>query len=650
MTVVDDIKAQLDIVDFVSQGGVKLRRTGKNYIGFCPFHSNTRTPAFVVFPDTQSWRCFGQCNEGGDLFGFVMKKEGWDFLETLKYLADKAGIVLKPLTPEIEAHQEVNAQVSQALEDCVAYYRQQMLETTPGKDAQAYLRKRGLTDETIKIWGLGYAPGGWNDLADHLKRKGYKEALILASGMLTEGDEGRTYDKFRNRLMFPIRDTYGKMVGFGGRVLDPNDVPKYMNSPRTELFDKGRLLYGLDMARQSIRRNDQAVIVEGYMDVIGLHQAGFDNAVSGMGTALTEDQFKLIKKFTHNIVLALDPDAAGEKATMKGLETARQSMGQVNELAFDSLAHLRTESRLSADIRVTSLPDGKDPDEVALADPEAWKQIMQDAQPIVEHVMNTLMAGKDLKDAKVKRDIADQVMKLIANVPNPVERETYRQSLARKLRIDERSLTLSSNSRPTSRRRMQASGDVLPSAKLQKASRTEGNRALELHTILYLIENPEHKYKLDQALAKHDVGVLNAADFDEADCREAFRIVLAALAQDEVSAKDYLAANLPDILEPVAVLDLPEVSIQPSEEKELQDQVRNILRLRKSMVESRTLSLLFLQEAQEEKPYTDEELQILLFEQLEQRRKIDNAFGEYEPTRKGSNYRMPEIKPKSRKP
>ena len=649
MTVVDDIKAQLDIVDFVSQGGVKLRRTGKNYIGFCPFHSNTRTPAFVVFPETQSWRCFGQCNEGGDLFGFVMKKEGWDFSETLKYLADKAGIVLKPMTPEVEAHQEVNVQISQMLEDCVTYYRQQMLETSPGKVAQAYLRKRGLTDETIKIWGLGYALGGWNDLADQLKRKGYKEALILAGGMLTEGDEGRTYDKFRNRLMFPIRDTYGKMVGFGGRVLDPNDVPKYMNSPRTDLFDKGRLLYGLDMARQSIRRNDQAVIVEGYMDVIGLHQAGFDNAVSGMGTALTEDQFKLIKKFTRNIVLALDPDAAGEKATLKGLETARQSMGQVNELTFDSLAHLHTESRLSADIRVTSLPDGKDPDEIALADPEAWKQIMQSALPVVEHVMNTLMAGKDLKDAKIKRDIADQVMKLIADVPNPVERETYRQSLARKLRIDERSLTLTSTSRPTTRRRMQANGDLLPSSRLQKASRTEGNRALELHTILYLIENPEHKYKLDQALAKHDVGLLNTADFNEADCREAFRIVSASLAQDEVSAKDYLAANLPDILEPVPVLDLPEVSIQPSEEKELQDQVRNILRLRKAMVESRTLSLLFLQEAHEEKPYTDEELQILLFEQLDQRRKLDKAFGDYEPMLRVSTYRMPEIKPKSRK-
>ncbi len=349
-------------------------------------------------------------------------------------------------------------------------------------------------------------------------------------------------------------------------------------------------------------------------------------------------------------MLALDPDAAGDKATLKGLETARQSMDQVSELSFDSLAHLRTESRLSADIRVTSLPDGKDPDEIALADPEAWKGIMQTAQPIVEHVMNTLMAGKDLNDAKIKRDIAEQVMHLIADVPNPVERETYRQSLARKLRIDERTLTLAPTSRPITRRRMQAGGDVLPSAKLQKSSRIEGNRALELHTILYLIENPEHKYKLDQVLAKHEVGILNTADFNEADCREAFRIVLASLAQDEVSAKDYLAEHLPDILEAVPAPDLPETSIRPSVEKELQDQVRNILRLRKAMIEDRTLSLLFLQSAQEVKPYTDEELQILLFEQLEQRRKIDKAFGEYEPMRKVSSYRLPEIKPRTRKP
>jgi DNA primase len=326
MTVVDDIKNQLDLVDIVSQT-VKLRKAGKNYSGFCPFHANTHTPAFVIFPETQTWRCFGQCNTGGDLFGYVMKREGWDFGETLKYLADKAGVTLPSYTPISEKAEEVKKTIELLLQDAADYYRQQMLETPHGQEALEYLRKRGLNDETIKIWGLGYAPGGWSELTNAMKRKGYRDALLLEAGLVSERDDGGAYDKFRHRLMFPIRDTYGKMAGFGGRVLDPNDVPKYMNSPKTDLFDKGRLLFGLDLARQSIRSDEQAVIVEGYMDVIGLYQAGFKNAVSPMGTALTEDQFKLLKKFSRNLVLALDPDAAGEKATLKGLETARKTMG-----------------------------------------------------------------------------------------------------------------------------------------------------------------------------------------------------------------------------------------------------------------------------------------------------------------------------------
>jgi DNA primase (bacterial type) len=232
------------------------------------------------------------------------------------------------------------------------------------------------------------------------------------------------------------------MTGFGGRVLNPDDVPKYLNSPRTELFDKGRLLYGLDLARQEIRKAEHAVIVEGYMDVIGLHQAGFGNAVSPMGTALTEDQFKLLKKFTRSIILALDPDAAGEKATLRGLETARKTMDQDDQPTFDSRGLLHFEGRLKADIRVTTLPEGQDPDEIALADPEAWRRIAAEAKPVVVHVMETLAAAQDLNDAKVKREIAAQVLPLIEDVGNAVERDAYRQQLARLLRVDERSLVL----------------------------------------------------------------------------------------------------------------------------------------------------------------------------------------------------------------
>ena len=409
MTAIDDIKQRIDLVDTVSQT-VKLKRTGKNYIGFCPFHSNTRTPSFVVFPETQTWRCFGQCNEGGDLFGYVMKRDNLDFQETLKQLAEKAGVVLKPQTPADIKQDQVRQTLTEVMESALEFFRKQMLDTEPGRKALEYLHNRKLTDETIKIWGLGYAPDSWNQLLDHLLSKGYTRDLILKAGLLSQGEDGRVYDRFRDRLMFPIRNPFGKMAGFGGRVLNPDDVPKYLNSPATEVFDKGRLLYGLDLARAGMRTQDQAVIVEGYMDVIGLHQAGFNNAVSPMGTALTEAQFNLIKKITTNIILALDPDAAGQMATMRGLDTARKAMDQSEELTVNSKGLLQIERSLKADIRVTELPEGLDPDEIVLDDPERWSEILSNAKPIINYVMDNLASGQDLSDPKVKREIADQVL------------------------------------------------------------------------------------------------------------------------------------------------------------------------------------------------------------------------------------------------
>ena len=231
------------------------------------------------------------------------------------------------------------------------------------------------------------------------------------------------------------------MTGFGACILNPDDVPKFLNSPQTPLFDKGRLLYGLDQACKPIRTQDQVVIVEGYLDVILLHQAGFTNTVSPMGTALTEDQVRMLKRFTRKIILALDADAAGEKATLRGLDVARQAMDHGDEVAFDVRGLLHHEARLQADLRVTTLPPGMDPDEVVLRDPEEWKAIIAAAQPVVIHVMETLARGRNLDDPKVKSEVAAEVLPLIEDVPNPVERDAYRQRLARTLRVDERALT-----------------------------------------------------------------------------------------------------------------------------------------------------------------------------------------------------------------
>jgi DNA primase len=363
MNVVEEVKERTDIVEIVSQS-VKLRKSGKNYTGFCPFHPNKRTPAFAVFPDSGTWRCFGACNEGGDVFSFLMKKEGWDFRETLRYLADRAGIELQPLTPAQEAAEEGYDRLREVLEAAAPYYRHQLLQTPEGAEVLSYLQDRGMSTATIETFELGYAPDAWEALKGFLLEKGFNEKELIDAGVVTERESGGTYDRFRGRLMIPIRDVRGRMAGFGGRVMDPDAFPKYINSPQTALFDKGRMLYGLGRARKSIRQSGQVVIVEGYMDVIGLHQAGFQNAVSTMGTAITEHQLRAVKRYGRQIVLALDADAAGGRATLRGLTVARETLDREADPVFDSRGLIRHEGRMDADIRIVSLPVDVDPDEL----------------------------------------------------------------------------------------------------------------------------------------------------------------------------------------------------------------------------------------------------------------------------------------------
>lgn len=626
MSVVDEIKAQLDIVDIVSET-VKLRHTGKNYTGFCPFHSNTRTPAFVVFPESQTWRCFGQCNEGGDIFGFVMKKEGWDFNETLKYLADRAGVTLKSYAYENKVDKDTRDLLTEAMESAALYYRQQMLETPTGHETLTYLHNRGLTDQTIKIFGLGYAPNGWDNLINHMKSKGYSEHLLLDAGLTTERDSGGMYDRFRHRLIFPIRDTYGKIVGFGGRIVDPDDVPKYLNSPKTELFDKGRLLYSLDLARQPIRAKDQVVIVEGYMDTIALHQAGYNNAVSPMGTALTEDQFRLVKKFTRRIVLALDPDTAGEKATLRGLETARQTMDQESELRFDARGLLHFEARLKADVRVTTLPAGKDPDEIVLEDPIAWEKIVSNAKPIVEHVMETLAASRDVNDPKAKSEIASQVLPLIEDVADRVERETYRQRLALLIKVDERALVSPTNISALIKR-SRRSLDNKEKLPIQTKEYKRSNRILEKYCLQYLLKNPEGIYNINRSLQNFGLSQLSNNDFQERDYLEILQIIRTSLEQDEFAPLEYVEMNCPEtILEAFRVdEDEKKSDKEVLPEKELADITRAILRMRRQNIEDQINELLYLQHVLTPE---DEDLassyQETVLEQIRIRKKIDDA-------------------------
>ena len=627
MSVTDEIKARIDIVDLVSET-VKLRRAGKSYTGFCPFHTNTRTPAFVVFPDSGTWRCFGQCNEGGDVFRFVMKKEGWDFPETLRFLAQKAGVELHPQTPEREVEDKENERLRNLMEEAVLFYRHQLLQTPAGKQAQQYLNQRGILPETMEKFELGYAPDAWDAAATYFAEKGYTPQEMLEAGMLTEReDSGRKYDRFRHRIMFPIRDGTARMSGFGARILRPDDVPKFLNSPQTPLFDKGRLLYGLHLARKPIRAQDQVVIVEGYLDVIALHQAGFANSVSPMGTALTEDQLRLVKRFSRRVVLALDADAAGEKATLRGLEVARQALDHSDELAFDARGLLRHEARLEADVRVTTLPEGLDPDDVVLHDPEAWKKIIEDAKPIVVHVMESLAAGHNLDDAKVKSEIAAQVLPLIADVPNSVERDAYRQRLARMLKVDERALQGGSAPLQRPRRRVNPDqGTSAPPAALETARESLGRR-MEGHFLRLLLRQPENIYSLDRALQGAGLSRFSPQDFESTDYQLLARFVLEALEQDHLEPQTHLLQHVPealsdlqhDLLEP-----LPRG--EPNIAARLEDLLRTLMNLRLLRVNEGIRQMRFMQEdLQQQGEVTLMPYQELLPQYIQARSRLESA-------------------------
>lgn len=596
MSTVDEVKSRLDIVDVVSET-VNLRHSGKNYTGFCPFHTNTKTPAFVVFPDTQTWRCFGQCNEGGDVFSFVMKREGWDFPEALRHLADRAGVTLQEFTPEQQEQAEENEHLREILSMAVTFFQHQLRNTPAGAEALDYLHGRGLTDETIDAFGLGYAPDSWDALTGYLTSRDIHEADLLGAGLVSERESGGVYDRFRHRLTIPIRDHRGRMTGFGGRVLDPEDVPKYLNSPRTPLFDKGKLLYGLDMARREIRRKDQVVIVEGYLDVVGPYQAGFRNCVSPMGTALTEDQFRLVKRYSRRIILALDPDAAGEKATLRGLQTARETLDREGEVVYDPRGLLRVEGRLKADIRVTTLPDGLDPDEIALEDADRWQQLVDEARPVVVHVMETLAARKDVDDPKVKESIASQVLPLIEDVKGSVEREAYRQRLARLLKVDERALIR--RSQGGARRSRRQPLFRAPEAGPEPTAVAPPDRLLEGTCIKALVQDPTLLHFINRSFREFELACVDLDDFSHTDHRTLFSFVRAALDQDEEEPEAYVRERIPaalveTTLEDLGTVEYPDWRFQPNA-PQLEDLLQVFMRLRRLRVDEGLDQIVYLQ-------------------------------------------------------
>ena len=432
-----EVKSKLSVVDVVGES-VPLKKAGSTFKGLCPFHGE-KTPSFTVTPARDSWKCFG-CGEGGDIFTFVMKRDGLSFPEALKVLASKAGVELDERTSREDARKK---RLRDVLESAIAFYHAVLTASKTGQPALDYLRGRGFTDETIARHQLGFAPAGWDTLARQLaaKRDVRPDELVeVGLAQPRQSSRGGVYDRFRERVIFPIRDGNGSPVGLGGRILesaagaagdDRDHGPKYLNSPATPLFDKSRTLYLIDKAKGPIRKTGQAVIVEGYTDALMAHQAGFDNVVASLGTALTPGQVALLTRYAKRIALAYDVDAAGEKAGTFGAQALEGLIGQL--AAADTGVELD-------EVRVVRLPDGKDPDEVVRETPDRWREEVRTAQPIVDYLIDFHARQVDLKTPGGKARFVDAIAPTLRAIPNPVMRDAYLQTIHSVSGIEERSV------------------------------------------------------------------------------------------------------------------------------------------------------------------------------------------------------------------
>ena len=499
MTVVDDIKGRLDILEVVSQH-VALQRSGRSYKANCPFHQE-RTPSFHVFPDRQTWRCFGACATGGDVFSFVMRAANLEFAEALQQLAQQAGVALP--SRERRSQQGSVLQITEAART----YFQELLLSEEGAGARDYLERRGLSSDATETFELGLSPRDGESLKNHLVRAGYSAQQLAEAGVVNVADNGWARDLFRNRLMIPIRNSQGEMVGFGGRALD-DSTPKYLNSPRTALFDKGRLLYGLYLAKEEARSKG-LVVVEGYMDVIAAHQHGFNNVVASMGTALTQEQVAEIRRITADVTMALDPDAAGQQATLRSLESSWRVFQ--SSVAGHSQGTTLYQRQPELELKITILPDGQDPDDVIRRSPGEWAQLVDGAVPYMEYLFGALSAQVDPSTPQGKARMVELMFPLIAAVPEPTQQDHYFQALAQHLGVTQDTLRATIG-RPSAVRRgrgtrTQSRGATpSPFAKLERDP-------LEDYCLALLLQNSE---------LEESVGELRPEYFHRLENREIF--------------------------------------------------------------------------------------------------------------------------------
>ena len=434
MSTIDEVKSRLDIVETVGNYVPNLKRSGRTWKANCPFH-NERTPSFIVDPTRNSWHCFGACSTGGDVIEFVRRFEGLEFREALRRCAERAGVELRPPTRAEREEREQHEQLLSANEAAAVFF-QAALDSPEGASALAYAEGRGLDAGARRDWQIGYAPDSWQALTDHLGARGFGPDVLIAAGLAIEGNRG-PYDRFRGRLIFPTRDERGRLTGFGGRALLEDQEPKYLNTPQTPLFDKSGTLYGLDRAGPEARRAEQLIVVEGYMDVIGCWQAGLRNVSASMGTAISERQMRLVKRFTPNVVLALDADNAGSEATLRAIGVAAGAADHDTVATINWRGLVSYQDVLRADIRIAALPEGEDPDSLARKNPDDLRALIDAARPVADHLFDAIEERTNLEDPRARSQAVEALAPTVAAMADAVVRAHWLQRLARLGRISE---------------------------------------------------------------------------------------------------------------------------------------------------------------------------------------------------------------------
>ncbi len=479
---IEEIKNRLDIVEVIGSY-IKLEKAGANYRALCPFHSE-KTPSFFISPSRQIWHCFGACGEGGDIFKFVMKIEGVEFGDALRILAKKAGIELKRESPKLKTERQRLYEIS---EISAKFFETQLRESLSGKKAKKYLFDRGIKEETIKKWRLGYSPDTWQGLSDFLIGRGYKREEIERAGLsLKSLKTGSYYDRFRGRIIFPIFNLSSQVVGFGGRVFDtgkgnpPSKEAKYINSPGTLLYDKSSILYGLDKAGKAIREKDTSILVEGYMDVLMVSQGGMENVVATSGTALTPYQLKILKRYSNNLLTAFDMDIAGNSATKRGINLA-QNFG--------------------FNIKVVEMPEGLDPADVVLKSSEKFKSLIKKAESIHDFYFKSAFSNFDKNSLEGKKKISEILIPIIKKIPNKIEEAVWIKDLADGLGVKEKYISeelrkVSSDRSDDSIRSREGNYTFSGSANGEKTKKEEKKKTrkelLEDRLAMLLVKSPEN--------------------------------------------------------------------------------------------------------------------------------------------------------------